>query len=65
MIFSLSEIAQALYGLDTIKEGLVKDVNYKIPKDSMKTGITMVPEERLTEGLIMKLSIRSNISINL
>jgi ribose transport system ATP-binding protein len=62
-----SEIAQALYGLDTIKEGQVKahgkTLNFKIPKDSMKKGITMVPEERLSEGLIMKLSIRSNISI--
>jgi len=62
-----SEIAQALYGLDTIKEGQIKVdgkvVHYKIPKDSMRTGIAMVPEERLTEGLIMKLSIRSNISM--
>ena len=62
-----SEIAQALYGLDPIKEGQIqvdgKVVHYKIPKDSMRAGIAMVPEERLSEGLIMKLSIRSNISM--
>jgi ABC-type sugar transport system ATPase subunit len=62
-----SEIAQALYGLDEIKNGKIKvngkAVSYKIPKDSMKTGIAMVPEERLSEGLIMKHSIRSNISV--
>ena len=62
-----SEIAQALYGLDAIKSGQIKvngkAVSYKIPKDSIRAGIAMVPEERLSEGLIMKLSIRSNISI--
>ena len=63
-----SEIAQALYGLDTIFSGRIKAfgkiVDFKIPKDSVEKGITMVPEERLTEGLIMKLSIRSNIVIS-
>jgi ABC-type sugar transport system ATPase subunit len=62
-----SEIAQVLYGLDPILTGRIKAygkiVHFNIPKDSMKNGITMVPEERLTEGLIMKLSIRSNIVI--
>jgi len=62
-----SEIAQALFGLDTINNGEInvngEAVSCKIPKDSMRTGIAMVPEERLSEGLIMKLSIRSNISI--
>ena len=62
-----SEIAQALFGLDTIKKGEVtvngKMRNFRIPKDAMRNGIIMVPEERLTEGLIMKLPISSNISI--
>jgi ABC-type sugar transport system ATPase subunit len=62
-----SEIAQALFGLDTLIEGKIevdgKISNFRIPKNAMRNGITMVPEERLTEGLIMKLPIRSNISI--
>lgn len=63
-----SEIAQALYGLDPLLGGTVKidgrSTRFRIPKDSMRRGISMVPEERLTEGLILKMSVRGNISIS-
>ena len=63
-----SEIAQALYGLDPILDGAVKvggkKRSFRIPKDSMRQGISMVPEERLSEGLILKMSVRGNISIS-
>lgn len=63
-----SEIAQALYGLDPVLAGTVKVdgklTHFGIPKDSMQRGISMVPEERLSEGLILKMSVRGNISIS-
>jgi len=63
-----SEIAQALYGLDTILAGSVKlggrEVSFGIPRDSLRSGIAMVPEERLSEGLFLKLALRPNISIS-
>jgi ribose transport system ATP-binding protein len=63
-----SEIAQALYGLDPILGGAVRiggrKRSFRIPKDSMQQGISMVPEERLSEGLILKMSVRGNISIS-
>ncbi|MCX6089637.1 MAG: sugar ABC transporter ATP-binding protein [Candidatus Atribacteria bacterium] len=62
-----TEIAQALFGLDRLISGDVeveeRKTRFRIPQDAMTNGIAMVPEERLTEGLIMKLSVRSNISI--
>jgi ribose transport system ATP-binding protein len=63
-----SEIAQALYGLDPILAGGVKvggrKVHFRIPRSSMRQGISMVPEERLSEGLILKMSVRGNISVS-
>ncbi len=62
-----SELAQALYGIDVVHSGriLIDDTEcvFKMPKHSLKRGIAMVPEERLTEGLIVKHTIRSNISL--
>ena len=61
------EIALALFGLDRVLSGDIriegKSVLFDLPRDAMLSGISMVPEERLTEGLIMKLPVRPNISI--
>jgi ABC-type sugar transport system ATPase subunit len=63
-----SEIAQALYGLGTILAGTIKiggrPVRFGIPRDSLRRGIAMVPEERLSEGLILKMPLRPNITIS-
>ncbi len=62
-----TEIALALFGLDRILNGDIqiegKRVLFDLPQDAMLNGISMIPEERLTEGLIMKLPVRPNISI--
>ena len=62
-----SETARALYGLDKILSGeLILDgqrVVIKNPGQAMSNGIAMVPEERLTEGLFMKLSVSDNIAV--
>jgi len=62
-----TEIALALFGLDRVLSGDIriegKSVLFDLPRDAMLSGISMVPEERLTEGLIMKLPVRPNISI--
>lgn len=62
-----TEIALVLFGLDRVLNGDIriegKSVLFDIPQDAMMNGISMVPEERLTEGLIMKLPVRPNISI--
>jgi ABC-type sugar transport system ATPase subunit len=63
-----SEIAQALYGLEEIQAGTIRiggrPVAFGIPRDCLRRGIALVPEERLAEGLILKLPVRPNISIS-
>ena len=63
-----SEIAQALYGLDKILAGSIRlggrPVHFAIPRDGLRHGVSLVPEERLAEGLILKLPLRPNVSIS-
>ena len=62
-----TEIARAIFGADRILHGkiLVDGAQVRIawPKDALRAGIAMVPEERRIEGLLSRLSIRENISI--
>jgi ABC-type sugar transport system ATPase subunit len=62
-----SEIARAIYGADRISSGKVtingNPIKLKTPKDSIKKGIAMVPEERRSAGILSKLNIRDNITV--
>jgi ribose transport system ATP-binding protein len=62
-----SEIGYALYGLDAVQAGSIRicgrPARFALPRDSLRRGIAMIPEERLSEGIITKLPIRANISI--
>lgn len=62
-----SETARALFGLDRLTGGqlLIEGKNVKIrnPQQAMRLGLAMVPEERLSEGLFMKLSVSDNIAV--
>ncbi|MEG1843602.1 MAG: sugar ABC transporter ATP-binding protein [Clostridia bacterium] len=62
-----SETARALYGLDRIKSGHIRiegrEARMTSPEKAILRGIAMAPEERLTEGLFMKLSISDNIAV--
>jgi ribose transport system ATP-binding protein len=61
-----TEIARAIYGVDRI-QGSVKVMGSPAliasPPAAIARGIAMVPEERRSEGLLTKLTIRENISI--
>jgi ribose transport system ATP-binding protein len=61
-----TEIARAIFGLDA-KQGTVEidgsRVSIDSPKDAIARGIALVPEERRSEGLFAKLSIRENIPL--
>ena len=62
-----SEACRALFGLDRLRSGEIlmngAPVHIRTPEQAMALGIAMVPEERLTEGLFMKLSVSDNIAI--
>jgi ribose transport system ATP-binding protein len=61
-----TEIARAIFGLDAKKGTVAIDgapVSIESPKDAIASGIALVPEERRSEGLFAKLSIRENIPL--
>ena len=60
-----TEIARALFGADKVS-GSISFKGQKVgrsPKDSITSGIALVPEERRTQGLFTNLSVRRNISV--
>lgn len=62
-----TEVARAIFGADyaTGKIAVMgKEVRIKCPRDAIKNGIALITENRKTEGLIMKQSIRANITIS-
>jgi ribose transport system ATP-binding protein len=64
-----NELVKAIFGIyPNIKKELLvngKKVNIKKPEDSLKYKITMVPEERQTQGLIVEQTIKENIIVSI
>ena len=62
-----SEMAKALVGLDPsparqiILDG--KSISINTPRDAIDHGIYLVPENRRTEGLVVEMSVRENVSL--
>jgi ABC-type sugar transport system ATPase subunit len=62
-----SEIAKAIFGLDSSATGTV-EINGKplalgSTKGSMAAGVGLVPEDRKRQGLVLGLPIRANVSL--
>jgi len=59
-----SELGAALFGLDAIRGGgmglMGTNFQPRSPRDAMRSGIGLVPEDRRTEGLMMNMSVREN-----
>jgi ribose transport system ATP-binding protein len=62
-----SDVAKAVFGLNRISGGSIhvhgKRVDIKSPGDAIRRGISFVPEDRKSEGLIAIQSIKHNISL--
>ena len=62
-----TEVVRAIFGVDRILSGEIKlegqPVSFKSPRDAIERGVTLCPEDRKEQGLVLGLSIRSNISI--
>jgi len=61
-----TELARALYGADKIESGEVilngQVLNCKSPKDGIKNGIGLIPEDRKRHGVVLGMKIRENIT---
>ncbi len=62
-----TETARALFGLNARRTGRIsvagRPVRVTRPAQALSCGIAMVPEERMSEGLLMQLSVMDNITI--
>src|SRR5207302_3937618 len=62
-----SEVARAIFGIDATTEAQValggEDVPISAPRDAIRKGIYLVPEDRRMCGLIVDFNVRENISL--
>jgi ABC-type sugar transport system ATPase subunit len=62
-----SEIAQAVFGLDPHVTGRVlvdgREVKVRSPRQAMALGIGLLPEDRKTQGLVLSMGGRANLSL--
>ncbi|MGA9769249.1 MAG: sugar ABC transporter ATP-binding protein [Blastocatellia bacterium] len=62
-----SELAQAIFGVETALEGTVllneKPINISSPKDAIANGVYLVSEDRRRTGLVLEMTIRENITL--
>lgn len=64
-----SETVECIFGLTSKKTGTIeykgKEVCFKNPKEAMKEGFGLVPEDRKLEGLFLQSDVRFNTTINI
>ena len=62
-----TETTRAIFGVDPKESGQIilngEEVKIHNPKDAIKAGIVLAPEDRKKDGLCTKLSIRHNIAL--
>ncbi|QUH31754.1 sugar ABC transporter ATP-binding protein [Vallitalea guaymasensis] len=62
-----TEVMRAIFGADKVNSGKImlenKEVNSKSPKQAIKKGIVLCPEDRKLQGILPNLSVGYNISI--
>lgn len=62
-----TETTRAIFGIDEKTSGTLildgKEITINGPKDAIKNGIVLAPEDRKKDGLCTKLSIRQNLAL--
>lgn len=61
-----TEVMRAIFGADPIKSGEIwlegKQIKNKSPKDAINNGIGLLTEDRKTQGAVLRMTIRENIT---
>ena len=61
-----TETVRAIFGIDELQSGEIfvngKHVTIKAPADAIRQGMALLPEDRKDLGVLLKMSVRENIS---
>lgn len=61
-----SELLRVLFGLEPAAGGRLavggRDVNFRHPREAVRAGLGLVPEDRQAQGLFLDLTLRANVS---
>jgi ribose transport system ATP-binding protein len=64
-----SQLVRAIFGVDKITAGSIsvggEEVKISSPRDAIRVGIALVPEDRRTEGLVLDHSLEANAELPL
>ncbi|WP_214367683.1 sugar ABC transporter ATP-binding protein [Pseudonocardia sp. H11422] len=62
-----TEVARAIYGVDPVDAGTVAvdgvTTRIRSPRDAIRAGIAMVPEERKSQGLVLGMTVGENLTV--
>jgi len=62
-----TELARTLFGIDTTAGGDIKlngkPLKLHSPRDAIRAGIALVPEDRKQQGLILEMAIQENVTL--
>lgn len=62
-----SDIVRAVFGADKKKSGKIylngREVTIRSPKDAVRLGIGLIPENRKEQGLVLDFSVKKNITM--
>ena len=63
-----TELARAIFGADPTHEGRVlldgEEVHLRSPKDAVRLGVGLVPEDRKLQGLVLGMNVRENSTLS-
>jgi ribose transport system ATP-binding protein len=62
-----TELARVLFGIDRVRGGELfvdgRVVRLRNPRQAIRAGLALVPEDRKLQGLILQMNVRQNISL--
>jgi ribose transport system ATP-binding protein len=64
-----TETARAVFGADPLDEGTIeikgRARRMRSPRDAIRQGLGLIPEDRKTEGIVPEMSVRENLTLAL
>lgn len=64
-----TEVVKSIFGLNPEDEGVLllngEEIKIKSPTEAMENGIAFIPENRLSEGLVLRKSTQENLTLTL